>query len=107
VSVPQGELAPATFAISGHIPLRKTTLPRKQVGESASPRLDAGDRMADGPKRIKVIEALTSKITGSALETIGLFAKGSPTDHPKLRRYSPSPRMKQHTASRFALPVPV
>jgi hypothetical protein len=37
-----------------------------QVGESASPRLDAGDSMADGPKRIKVTGAEKSKINRSA-----------------------------------------
>jgi hypothetical protein len=57
----------------GHIPSRETTLPRKQVGESASPRLDARDRMADGPKRIKVTGPDKSNINRSALATIALF----------------------------------
>jgi hypothetical protein len=38
-----------------HIPLRETTLLRKQVGEGASPRLDAGDRMAHALKSIKAL----------------------------------------------------
>jgi hypothetical protein len=77
-SVPQGESgAPLHLPFLDHIPFRVTILPRKQVGESASPRLDARDRMADGAKRIKVIGAVKSMINGAA-PAIGLLSKGSP-----------------------------
>jgi hypothetical protein len=52
---------PLHLPFLGHIPFRETTLPRKQVGESASPHLDAGDRMAHGLERIRVIGELTRR----------------------------------------------
>ena len=42
----------------GHIPFRVTTLLWKQVGESASPRLDADDRMAYSAGSIKASSLL-------------------------------------------------
>jgi len=53
---PQGGLASAIFAIfTATSPCRETTLLRKQVGEGASPRLDAGDRMAHALRSIKAL----------------------------------------------------
>ena len=63
----QGELASATVALSATSPCRETTLLRKQVGESASPRLDATDRM---PYRVRSIKANAySGYPGPWLET--------------------------------------
>lgn len=44
---------PLHLALSATSPIRETTLLRKQVGEGASSRLDAGDKMAGAAKRIK------------------------------------------------------
>jgi hypothetical protein len=71
VSIPQGESgAPLHLPFLATSPFWETTLPRKQVGESASPRLDAGDMMADGSKRIKMIGAEQDQRLGPYLSAV-------------------------------------